>query len=198
MEAETAEPRARTTSGPETRARILAAASMLFYTQGIRATSADRVIAEVGITKVTFYRHFRTKSDLVVAYLEAQGSLEREWMKDLRHQGDPVGSLRALAADIGAVSCSPGFRGCAFINAAAEFSDPDDAVRATVGAHREWMLEEFADLAAEAGVSDTDAVARQLMILRDGAMVSGYLGEPSAVADSLGAAFASIIAGATT
>jgi len=198
MESDTAEPVARTTSGPETRARILAAASTLFYAQGIRATSADRVIAEVGITKVTFYRHFRTKSDLVVAYLEAQGTLEREWMERIRHQGDPVGSLRALAADIGAVSCSPGFRGCAFINAAAEFSDPDDAVRATVAAHREWMLGEFADLAAEAGVSDPDAVARQLLILRDGAMVSGYLGEPTVVADSLGAAFASIITGATT
>jgi len=196
MESDTAEPVARTTSGPETRARILAAASTLFYAQGIRATSADRVIAEVGITKVTFYRHFRTKSDLVVAYLEAQGSLERDWMERIRCQGDPVGSLRALAADIGAVSCSPGFRGCAFINAAAEFSDPDDAVRATVATHREWMLGEFADVAAEAGVPDAETVARQLMILRDGAMVSGYLGEPSAVADSLGAAFASIITGA--
>lgn len=198
MESDTAEPTARTTSGRETRARILAAASALFYAQGIRATSADRVIAEVGITKVTFYRHFRTKSDLVVAYLEAQGALEREWMGRLRRQGDPVGSLRALAADIGSVSCSPGFRGCAFINAAAEFSDPDDAVRATVAAHREWMLGEFASLAAEAGVSGADAVARQLLILRDGAMVSGYLGEPTAVADALGAAFGSIIAGATT
>lgn len=193
MEADTADPVTRTTSGPSTRARILEAATALFYAHGIRATSADRVIADVGITKVTFYRHFRTKSDLVVAYLEAQGSLERAWMEGIRRQGDPVGSLRALAADIGAVSCSPGFRGCAFINAAAEFSDPDDAVRATVTAHREWMLGEFADLAAEAGGADAHAVARQLMILRDGAMVSGYLGEPSEVAESLGTAFASII-----
>lgn len=194
MEADTADSVARTTSGPGTRARILDAASALFYAHGIRATSADRVIAEVGITKVTFYRHFRTKSDLVVAYLEAQGAVERAWMERIRRQGDPVGSLQALATDIGAVSCSPGFRGCAFINAAAEFSDPEDAVRAAVAAHRRWMLGEFADIAAEAGVADTENVARQLMILRDGAMVNGYLGEPSVVADSLGAAFASIVA----
>ena len=197
MEAETADPVGRTTSGPGTRARILAAATELFYAHGIRATSADRVIDQVGITKVTFYRHFRTKSDLVVAYLEAQGAAERAWMERIRRPGDPVGSLRALATDIGAVSCSPGFRGCAFINAAAEFSDPEDAVRATVGAHRQWMLEEFSSLAAEAGVVDVDSAARQLMILRDGAMVSGYLGEPSAVADSLGRAFESIITAAT-
>lgn len=193
MEADTADPVARTTSGPGTRARILGAASALFYAQGIRATSADRVISEVGITKVTFYRHFRTKSHLVVAYLEAQGAVERAWMERIRREGDPVGSLRALATDIGAVSCSPGFRGCAFINAAAEFSDPEDAVRATVAAHRQWMLGEFADIAAEAGAADTESVARQLMILRDGAMVNGYLGEPTEVGASLGAAFASIV-----
>jgi AcrR family transcriptional regulator len=194
MEADTADPVARTTSGPGTRARILAAATALFYAQGIRATSADRVIQEVGITKVTFYRHFRTKSDLVVAYLEEQGAAEREWMERIRREGDPVGSLRALATDIGAVSCSPGFRGCAFINAAAEFSDPEDAVRVAVAEHRRWMLGEFADIAAEAGLDDVGSAARQLMILRDGAMVNGYLGEPAEVGASLGAAFASIVA----
>ncbi|WP_062205738.1 TetR/AcrR family transcriptional regulator [Streptomyces sp. NBRC 109706] len=193
MNADAVEPTARTTSGPRTRARILAAAKELFYSQGIRATSADRVIGQVGVTKVTFYRHFRTKSDLVVAYLEEQAAAERQWIDGVRRTGDPVGSLRALAADIGTASCSPGFRGCAFINAAAEFADPDDPVRVAVDTHRRWMLGEFADIATEAGVDDVDSVARQLMILRDGAMVNGYLGDPSAVADALGAAFTSIV-----
>src|SRR5690606_15807499 len=114
-----------------------------------RATSADRVIERVGITKVTFYRHFRTKSDLVVAYLERQAAAERAWMEGVRREGDPVGTLRALAADLGAVACRPGFRGCAFINAAAEFADPDDPARVAVAAHRRWMSDLFADLAAE-------------------------------------------------
>ncbi|WP_199523666.1 TetR/AcrR family transcriptional regulator [Micromonospora craterilacus] len=57
----------RTPTGSATRARILTAANELFYAQGIRATNADRIIEQVGITKVTFYRHFRTKSELVVA-----------------------------------------------------------------------------------------------------------------------------------
>lgn len=184
---------ARTTSGPATRARILAAANELFYAHGIRATSADRIIEQVGITKVTFYRHFRTKSELVVAYLEEQAGAERGWIESVRREGDPVGSLRTLATDIGSASCRPGFRGCAFINAAAEFADPDDPVRSAVDAHRRWMLDVFAEIAAEAGAEDVDAVARQLMILRDGAMVNGYLGEPTSVADSLGAAFASIL-----
>lgn len=193
MAADAPEVTTRTSSGPATRARILSAASEQFYSRGIRATSADRVIQEVGITKVTFYRHFRTKSDLVVAYLEQQSAGERAWLEGARRAGDPVGSLRALASDIGSASCSPGFRGCAFINAAAEFSDPDDPVRVAVDEHRRWTLDHFAVIAAEAGVREIDATARKLMLLRDGAMVNGYLGEASSVADTLAAAFESII-----
>ena len=194
MPATTTEQQARTRSGSSTRQRILAAANELFYAHGIRATSADRIIESAGITKVTFYRHFHTKSDLVVAYLEGQATAERDWMTHSRQSGDPVGSLRALATGIGAASCRPGFRGCAFINAAAEFSDPQDPVRTAVEAHRDWMLNEFAAIAADAAVHDVASVARQLMILRDGAMVSGYLNDPTVLADSLGAAFASIVA----
>ena len=183
----------RRTSGLDTRARILSAASELFYSQGIRATSADRIIEQVGITKVTFYRHFRTKGQLVVAYLEQQAAAERGWMQSVHLDEDPIATLRSLAIGIGDASCRPGFRGCAFINAAAEFSDPEDPVRMTVDAHRQWTFDYFAEVASEAGSQEAAAVARQLMLLRDGAMVNGYLGEPSAVADSLGAAFTSIV-----
>jgi AcrR family transcriptional regulator len=193
MQADSTEPATPTPSGSATRARILTAASELFYSQGIRATSADRIIEQVGITKVTFYRHFRTKSDLVVAYLKEQAAAERAWMESAHREGDPVGSLRTLATGIGAASCRPGFRGCAFINAAAEFADPDDPVRLAVDDHRRWMLDEFARIAAEADAHDAETTARELMILRDGAMVNGYLGEPATVADSLTAAFTSII-----
>ena len=200
MSADTAAQTTRAASASGTRARILEAATELFYAQGIRATSADRIIEQVGITKVTFYRHFRTKGDLVVAYLEAQAAAERGWMEQARGQGDPVASLRALATGIGSASCSPGFRGCPFINAAAEYSDPADPVRGAVDAHRRWTQDQFAAIAAEAGVDDVDSAARQLMLLRDGAMVNGYLGDPTTVGDSLGAAFTSIVAaaGATT
>lgn len=193
---------AETTAAPRgaaaTRARILAVAAELFYSLGIRATSADRIIEQVGVTKVTFYRHFRTKGDLVVAYLDEQAAAERARMESARRKGDPLGSLRALAAGIGAASCRPGFRGCAFINAAAEFSDTNDPVHGAVDAHRRWMYAQFADIAAELGIKDVDSTARQLMILRDGAMVNGYLGTPESVAESLGAAFASIVANMAT
>jgi len=183
----------RTRSGPATRERILRAAGELFYADGIRATSADRIIAEVGITKVTFYRHFPAKGDLVVAYLEQQSAGEKGWFASLRKGRLGREALRAIAAGIGEASCAPGFRGCAFINAAAEFSAPDDPVRTVVDGHRRWMLGEFASLAAEADAPDADGAARQLMMLRDGAMVGGYLGESAAVSGALADAFDAVI-----
>ncbi|MFB4350748.1 TetR/AcrR family transcriptional regulator [Microbacterium sp. CR_7] len=184
-----------TNRGAGTRQRILDAANELFYEQGIRATSADRIIEQVGITKVTFYRHFRAKSDLVVAYLEQQSAAEQAWLTSTVHDGDPLGTARTVAAGIGAASCSPGFRGCAFINAAAEYPDRDDPVRVAVDAHRGWLLDFFARIAEQAGADDVASVANQLMILRDGAMVNGYLGDAPALAGSLEAAYASILGG---
>jgi AcrR family transcriptional regulator len=193
MSTDTADPSRAVRSGPATRARILGVATELFHAHGLRAVSADRIVEAAGVTKVTFYRHFRTKSDLVVAYLQEQAAGERGWMESLLRPDDAAGSLRALADGIGAASCTPGFRGCVFINAAAEFADPADPVRAIVADHRAWMLGHFARIAADAGVDDPDGVARQLVILRDGAMVNGYLTDPEAVAPSLAAAFAAIL-----
>jgi len=178
-------------SASATRSRILAAADEQFYAAGIRATSADRIIEQVGITKVTFYRHFRNKSDLVVAYLERQAAAERAWIEGLAGEPDP---FAAIAAGIGEASCRPGFRGCAFINAAAEFPDAEDPVRRVVDEHREWMQGFFAELASRSGVADPAAAGRQLMMLRDGAMVNGYLGDAESLAITLAAAFASVVA----
>jgi len=196
MSTDTTEQSPHLRSGPATRERILAVANEMFYANGIRATSADRIIEEAGITKVTFYRHFRTKADLVIAYLKAQSAAERAWVTGARTVGDPLGSLRALAAGIGTAGCQPGFRGCAFINAAAEFPDPQDAVRAAVDEHREWIYGEFAAIAAEAGVADSPGVGRQLVILRDGAMVSGYLNDATELTRWLSAAFISVVSAA--
>jgi AcrR family transcriptional regulator len=186
-----------TAAASTTRGRILNAALAQFYAHGIRATSAERIIEEVGVSKVTFYRHFRTKSDLVVAYLQEQSDAERDWMTAARESGAPVASLHALATGIGAASCRPGFRGCPFINAAAEYVDPADPVRIAVDAHRAWMLGQFASIAEQAGLPDPYAVARRLMLLRDGAMVNGYLGDPARVAESLDAAFLAVLESAS-
>jgi AcrR family transcriptional regulator len=169
------------------RDRILNAATELFYAQGLHAVSAEKVIAQVGITKVTFYRHFPTKDDLIVAYLERRAKWERDAIAQARQAagGDPLGTFRIIAQAIGAESCSPGFRGCPFINAAAEYADPGHPVRRAVDAHRRWFRQAIQDLLAEMDVPDPALVADQLVMLRDGAMVSGYLSDPVTVGDAL-------------
>ncbi|WP_154793343.1 TetR/AcrR family transcriptional regulator [Occultella kanbiaonis] len=193
METEAPKQAAGSRGGPSTRERILAAATELFYANGIRATSADRIIEQVGITKVTFYRHFRTKDDLVVAYLERSAAWERNAISLALEGRTALDSLRAIAMGIGADSCRPGFRGCAFINAAAEFPEAEHPVRIVVEAHRRWTQDVFAGLAVEAGVAESDTVAGQLMMLRDGAMVNGYLSDPESIAQALGAAYLAVV-----
>lgn len=196
MELDTSKQDRQSRGGPATRERILDAAADLFYANGIRSTSADRVIDRVGLTKVTFYRHFRTKDDLVVAYLERRAEWERDAVMLAREGHDALDSLRAIASGIGEASCQPGFRGCPFINAAAEYADVEHPVRIVVDAHRRWTHDAFRDLAEDAGVGDPAAVAGQLMMLRDGAMVSGYLSDPESIAGALSAAYLAVITAA--
>ncbi len=169
------------------RERIIEAAADLFYAQGIRAVSAEKIIARVGITKVTFYRHFPSKDDLIVAYLERRAKWERDAVAGARlaAAGQVPEVFRMIAEGIGAESCSPGFRGCPFINAAAEYADAEHPVRQVVDAHRRWFKGTVEEMLQEIGVADVSGVADQWLMLRDGAMVGGYLGDPQTIARSL-------------
>ena len=182
-----------------TRERIVEAATELFYAQGLRAVSADKIIERVGITKVTFYRHFRTKDDLIVAYLERQAERERADVAATlaRAGGDPDQALSLFAEDVGTASCAPGFRGCPFINAAAEYADPDHPVRQTVDAHRRWFKAVLEEMITPLGLTEPASTADQLVLLRDGAMVSGYRGDPATVSRSLHRAARAVISSRT-
>ena len=165
------------------RERILAAAGEAFYREGIRAVSADKIIAAAGTTKVTFYRYFPTKDNLVEAYLDQQSERIREAAGKL--PDDPCRALAALAQAMGEETCRPGFRGCPFINAAAEYPEADHPVRIAVARHRDWFRALVADLAGRLGAQNPGIVADQLIMLRDGAMVHGYVADPGLVGDSL-------------
>jgi len=172
--------------GAATKERIVDAAADLFYAHGLRSVSADKIIEQVGITKVTFYRHFPSKDDVIVAYLERRAVWERMVIlaaSETAH-GDVDETLKIVSHGIGQEACSPGFRGCPFINAAAEYSDADHPVRKVVDAHRAWFLSMLNRLTASIGIHDP-RVADQLMMLRDGAMVTGYLGDAENVGASL-------------
>jgi AcrR family transcriptional regulator len=188
-------PAGATRSGPATRERIVDAATRLFYANGLRAVSADRISAQVGVTKVTFYRHFPTKEDLIVAYLERRAAWERQAVAGARAAAPdrPSDAFRLIANGIGLESCSPGFRGCPFINAAAEYADADHPVRLVVDSHRRWFKETIKEMLDEMGVPVSSRIADQLVMLRDGAMVSGYLGDATIIAEALYAAGRAVI-----
>jgi AcrR family transcriptional regulator len=170
------------TSTRPVRDRLLQAAAELFYAQGLRAVSVDKVVERAGTTKVTFYRHFKSKDDLVVDYLQHAAARERAGIEAaLAGGGDDVAAVLRLVSDqLEATTCSPGFRGCAFINAAAEHPDPDSPIRTVVDAHRDWYRATFRRMVAPLGLPDPAAVAEDLMLLRDGAMVAGYLDRSAA------------------
>ncbi len=177
------------------RARILDSAVRLFYTEGIRSVSADRILADAGTTKVTFYRYFPSKEDLVVAYLDLQSAQVRTEFERIRNAAPgPGAALRGMASAMGEEACRPGFRGCAFINAAAEYPAADSPVRRAVERHRSWLRGLAVDLLGELGLEDPGPAADQLLMLRDGAMVYGYVADGAAVPDALVHAGAAIVA----
>ncbi|MCC3290055.1 TetR/AcrR family transcriptional regulator [Arthrobacter sp. zg-Y1110] len=171
------------TAATPVRERILARASLLFYREGIRAVSADKIIAAAGTTKVTFYRYFRSKDDLVVAYLREQSAAMRARAAEL--DPDPCTGLLQFAEAMGSEACSAGFRGCPFINAAAEYPDPGHPVRVVVSEHRAWLHALVSERLEQLGAADAGQLADQLLMLRDGAMVHGYVADGTAVEPAL-------------
>ncbi|MFF2371167.1 TetR/AcrR family transcriptional regulator [Agromyces sp. NPDC058110] len=158
------------------REKLLQTASDLFYREGIHAVGVDRIIGEAGVTRATFYRHFPSKEDLVEAYLGVEdatirGAFERAGAET----DDPERLLElvidGLADDVARLHT----RGCPFINAAAEYPEADSGVRVTVDEHRTWFRETLEALLTGAGAADPAVAAGQLVLLRDAAMVGGYL-----------------------
>ncbi|WP_205669273.1 TetR/AcrR family transcriptional regulator [Amycolatopsis suaedae] len=169
----------------EARSRLLATATQLFYAEGLHAVGIDRIVAEAKVTRATLYRHFPSKEDLVVAYLRGVHDMERDGVGEALASGlPPVEVLRAVAKSIAQGIQSPHFRGCAFLNAAAEYPDPRHPVHAAVLAHREWFLGTITDLFEQAGETPPDPAGRLFVMLRDGAMASGCLADPVEVCDT--------------
>src|SRR3954470_13546150 len=146
------------------RERILATADRLFYNEGIHAVGIQRVIAESSVTRVTLYRHFPSKDDLISAYLERRAEYDRAQVGGIiqAHPDDPRQALTELATaltrdDFGAVR-----RGCPFINASAEFTGTH-ASRRHAREIRVWVTDRIEELLRRLGHRDPRATATQLM-----------------------------------
>jgi AcrR family transcriptional regulator len=158
------------------RERILATATELFVSTGIRTVGVDRLISESGVARATFFRHFPTKDDLVVAFLEAQAADARRMLTAVRAQpGGARGVLAEIAAGAKVGMDCAGFRGCEFINTAAEYSDPEHITRVVVDRHRAWVRDIMIDALVELGHPTPRGTAEVLFTMRTGAVVASSL-----------------------
>jgi AcrR family transcriptional regulator len=170
----------------EARERLLATAARLFYAEGIRAVGVDRLVAEAKVTNATFYRHFRSKDDLAVAYIGGVDEAVRGRLGSLMATGLPADRiLRGIGASLAEQIASPGYRGCAFLNAAAEYPSPEAPVHRAVVHHREWFLQTITGLFAEVSDAPAEPAGRHFVMLRDGAMSAGHLGDPAPAGQTL-------------
>jgi AcrR family transcriptional regulator len=174
---------------PETaltpRDRLLETARRLFYTEGIHTVPVDRLVTEAGVTRATFYRHFPAKEDLVEAYLRATDAGLRGAVAVALDKSSPRDSAAALLELIGQVTCSAGFRGCHFINASAEYPDPEDPIRVAVAEHRAWFQDAVTRLAERAGHPDPGHAGRVMVLLHDGALSAAELDDPRQVRETV-------------
>jgi AcrR family transcriptional regulator len=167
------------------RERLLETAARIFYAEGINTVGVHRIVEEAGVTLATFYRHFPSKQDLVLAYLQrVHDDFASRAAAAQEAAEDPGDVLRLIATNITAQLLEPGFRGCAFINAASEFEDPDGPVLRAVLAHRAWFYALVRDAFASAGHAQPDLAAGHYVMLRDGATTAGHLGDPSQARDT--------------
>ena len=159
----------------DVRERVLSTASDLFYRHGVRAVGVDLVVAEAGVAKTSLYRHFRTKDDLIAAFLQREDEdFWRVWDQvAARHAGDAAGELDAHLDWIGKRVARPGYRGCPQLNVAAEFPQADHPARRVATTHKLELRRRLRGIAEGLGACDPDQLAAQLSLLVNGAFVSG-------------------------
>ena len=173
------------TKPSEARLRLLSTATRIFYAEGIHSVGVDRLIAEAKVTRATFYRHFPGKEDLVLTYLREVHQMDRAGVEAaIAGNPAPADALLAIAGSIVQGIQSRGFRGCAFLNAAAEYPGTDQPVNQEIIAHRQWFLDTLTTLMAQVHEATANSAARHFVMLRDGAMAAGCLFDPALVSET--------------
>ncbi|MCR9111232.1 TetR/AcrR family transcriptional regulator [Marivita sp. XM-24bin2] len=170
------------------RDHLVETALKLFYTNGFNATGIDKVLAESGVAKMTLYKHFRSKDELILAALQSRDERFRNWLMTEMDKAatEPTGQLLAMFDALetwfeGKAFKGLGFCGCAFVNAAGEFSDHSHPAHRVAAEHKTRIVEYLTKLCAEAGVSDPSEVAEKLALLKEGAIVTAHVrGMPEA------------------
>ncbi len=163
------------------RERILEAASNLFYQEGVQNVGIDRIIAESGVAKMSLYNNFKSKDDLIAAYLDQRGT---EWeafleAKIKNAEAEPKNKLLMVFDVLAKWASKPEFRGCAFINSSVELANPQHPGFQIAVHHKKVTLDCLKSLANEANLANSEVIAEQLMILVEGSIVMAMMqGKP--------------------
>ncbi len=158
----------------EGRGRLIHAAVQLIYLQGLQAVGLDQVLAEAGVTKTTFYKHFQSKDDLFIETIRFRDEWESKAWQNAIHKlagDDPRAQLLALFDVLDIWFNDPDFNGCQFINAAAEIPNPADPIHEVAAAHKRALRDGFRNLAANAEFADPEAFADQYTALVEGTLI---------------------------
>ena len=156
------------------RDRIMRTASDLFYCRGIHAVGVDAIASEAGTNKMSFYRNFTSKDELVAEYLREVEAEAWGWWDETvaAHAGDPRAQVEALFGLLFEKCCSEESRGCALANAAVEITEPDHPARPIIEKYKADMRRRFGKLAREMHARDADALGDSLMLLWEGSYLS--------------------------
>ncbi|HEY4547456.1 MAG TPA: TetR/AcrR family transcriptional regulator [Pedomonas sp.] len=164
------------------RDQLIDTALRLFYTQGYHATGIDKILAESGVAKMTLYKHFRSKDELILAALQRRHEQFRDWLMGAMEQASPHprGRLLAMFDALedwfrGGAFPGLGFAGCAFIKAASEFGDKENPINRAAAEHKRLVLAYIEQLCAQAGAREPRVLAEQLALLKEGAIVTAQV-----------------------
>ncbi|MGL4610741.1 MAG: TetR/AcrR family transcriptional regulator, partial [Trueperaceae bacterium] len=146
-------------------------ATRLFYQQGFRAVGIDTIIAESGVAKMTLYKHFPSKDDLIVAYLERSNEAFWTWLEETikPFEGNPKKQLELIFEGVAKLASSPQCMGCTFTSAAGEFPGLEHISHAAALNHKKQVLARFKELAKAANLRQPQVLSEQLLMLMDGA-----------------------------
>ncbi len=162
---------------PAAAEKILAVARDLFYHQGIRAIGVDEIVRTAGVAKPSLYRAFSSKDDLAASYLRRY---DREFWERFdeavaAHPGDPRAQILAFLTRIGKRTQTPSYRGCGMTNAAVEYPEPDHPARKVSEDNKRELRRRLRAMAGEMGAADADTLGDGLLLLIEGAYISGQL-----------------------
>jgi AcrR family transcriptional regulator len=172
---------------PRAADRILDTARRLFYLEGIRAIGVDEIVRQAGVTKPSLYRSFASKDELAASYLKVY---DQEFWKRFdaavaAHPGDPRGQILAFLSRVGERAVMEGYRGCGMTNAAVEYPEPNHPARAVGETNKRELRRRLREMATGMGAADPDTLGDGLLLLIEGAYISGQLFGPGGPAASV-------------